>query len=230
MGKLIVTSQGVLVGEYPLSEQRMTIGRHAECDICIDDLSVSAKHALITNILEDSFIDDLDSTNGVYLNGELTKKCMLAHGDLISVGNHVMRFEQTAVNRNKHFAVAADQGMEDELFGELQTENEVTPQPGKQSAQPVSLVGRLKVLSGPATGNQLTLDGKSVTLGKPGVQTATIVRRETSYFLLHASHDDSNDDNPPKVNGEAVGGEDYCLKAHDVIELVGVELEFTVDD
>jgi pSer/pThr/pTyr-binding forkhead associated (FHA) protein len=53
---------------------------------------VSGHHSLIINILNDSFLEDLNSTNGTYVNGKLIKKHALQHGDVVTVGHHQLRF------------------------------------------------------------------------------------------------------------------------------------------
>ena len=74
MAKLVLSLNGVVQGEYELNLERTTVGRKAENEIPIDNLAVSGKHALIITILDDSFLEDLGSTNGTYVNGKLIKK------------------------------------------------------------------------------------------------------------------------------------------------------------
>ena len=64
MAKLILSLNAVVQGEFPLEEERLTIGRRPDNDIQIDNLAVSGQHALIITILDDSFLEDLGSTNG----------------------------------------------------------------------------------------------------------------------------------------------------------------------
>lgn len=228
MGKLVVTSNGKVEGEYPLSEERIIIGRHPESDICIDDVAVSGRHALIVNILEDSFLEDLGSTNGVYVNGELTKKCVLAHGDVINIGSHLIRYENTggSVARSTARETPTQLGAARSVGPDLTVTSMIDRE--ADSAVPIRRIARLKVLTGPATGNRLTLDQEKVTLGKPGMQVATICRQGEDYLLTHVESKDG--EHYPRVNNEPAGPEAYRLKDHDVIELVGVEMEFTYDD
>ncbi len=75
-----------------MNKERYTIGRLPDNDIRIDNAAVSGHHSLIINILNDSFLEDLNSTNGTYVNGKLIKKHALQHGDVITVGHHQLRF------------------------------------------------------------------------------------------------------------------------------------------
>ncbi|HZW86048.1 MAG TPA: FHA domain-containing protein [Gallionella sp.] len=90
--KLILSMDGVVIKEYPLSQERLTIGRKEHNDIVIDNLAVSGEHAAIITILHDSFLEDLDSTNGVEVNGVATKKHFLHNNDLIEIGKHKLKY------------------------------------------------------------------------------------------------------------------------------------------
>ena len=94
MGKLTLSLDGSVLQEIELQKERYTIGRLPDNDIRVDNLAVSGHHALIINILKDSFLEDLNSTNGTYVNGErLTADHRLADGDIITVGSVSLRFE-----------------------------------------------------------------------------------------------------------------------------------------
>ena len=88
MGRLILSLDGQTLGEYNMSKERYTIGRLPDNDIRVDNAAVSGHHSLIINILNDSFLEDLNSTNGTYVNGKLIKKHALQHGDVITAGHH----------------------------------------------------------------------------------------------------------------------------------------------
>src|SRR5216683_1715378 len=83
---------GQVMAEYNMNKERYTIGRLPDNDIRIDNAAVSGHHSLIINILNDSFLEDLNSTNGTYVNGKLIKKHALQHGDVVTVGHHQLRF------------------------------------------------------------------------------------------------------------------------------------------
>ncbi len=92
MARLILSLDGQVLAEYNMNKERYTIGRLPDNDIRIDNPAVSGHHSLIINILNDSFLEDLNSTNGTYVNGKLIKKHALQHGDVITVGHHQLRF------------------------------------------------------------------------------------------------------------------------------------------
>ena len=92
MAKLIVTLDGQPINEFELDKERITIGRKPDNDIPIDNLAVSGEHAVITTILNDSFLEDLDSTNGTLVNNIPTKKHVLKHGDEIEIGKYRLKY------------------------------------------------------------------------------------------------------------------------------------------
>ena len=97
MSRLILSLDDQVLAEYNMSKERYTIGRLPDNDVRIDNPAVSGHHSLIINILNDSFLEDLNSTNGTYVNGKLIKKHALQHGDVITIGHHQLRFSDQDV-------------------------------------------------------------------------------------------------------------------------------------
>ncbi len=92
MARLILSLDDQVLAEYNMTKERYTIGRLPDNDVRIDNPAVSGHHSLIINILNDSFLEDLNSTNGTYVNGKLIKKHALQSGDVITIGHHQLRF------------------------------------------------------------------------------------------------------------------------------------------
>ena len=240
MAKLVLSLNGVTQGEYQLDKERITIGRKPDNDIPIDNLAVSGKHALIITILDDSFLEDLGSTNGSYVNGKLVKKHALKNGDVIAIGKHELKyinehatadddeFEKTMIIKpgSASAAVAAAKAAEKAGAGAAPT-----PRPAAASGSVITPgtgmpLGRLTVLNGPIAGKELELTKALVTLGKPGTQVAVISRRPQGYFLTHIESD-GDGKRYPIVNGEPIGPKAYQLKNSDLIELAGIKMEFS---
>ena len=92
MAKLILSVDGQVLKEFNLSKERTLIGRKAHNDIQIDNLAVSGEHAAIITILNDSFIEDLGSTNGTMVNGKPIKKHFLQNNDVVEIGKHKLKY------------------------------------------------------------------------------------------------------------------------------------------
>ncbi|OGA34177.1 MAG: hypothetical protein A3G80_11100 [Betaproteobacteria bacterium RIFCSPLOWO2_12_FULL_62_13b] len=97
MAKLILSMDGLVLKEIPLSKERTTIGRKPHNDIQIDNLAVSGEHAVIVTILADSFLEDLGSTNGTCVNGKTVKKHFLQNNDVIELGKYKLKYISEAV-------------------------------------------------------------------------------------------------------------------------------------
>jgi pSer/pThr/pTyr-binding forkhead associated (FHA) protein len=92
MAKLILSLEGSVIREIPLDKERVTIGRRPQNDIQIENLAVSGEHACIVTILNDSFLEDLGSTNGTLVNGNPIKKHILQNNDVVEIGKYKMKY------------------------------------------------------------------------------------------------------------------------------------------
>ena len=226
MTKLILSMDGLVLKEIALNKERMTIGRRASNDIQIDNLAISGEHAAIVTILNDSFLEDLNSTNGTLVNGQPIKKHFLKNGDVVELGKYKLKyiteqapsneaadFEKTMVLRPSALAAAAGAPV-----STAQPPAAVPPVAGA----PVSVLqAAVQVLNGGNAGRELELTKTLTTLGRPGVQVAVIARRPHGYFITHVEGAQY-----PVINGRAIDAQAHPLKDHDVIELAGIKMEF----
>ena len=243
MARLILSLDGQVMAEYNMNKERYTIGRLPDNDIRIDNPAVSGHHSLIINILNDSFLEDLNSTNGTYVNGKLIKKHALQHGDVVTVGHHQLRFVETQSPDGEQdefektmiitpgSAVAAAAAKKASAMAPAPaapapkaTTGRAAPT-GTNGEQPTALPkAKLQVLSGAFAGRELELNKALTTLGRPGVQVAAITRRADGYFIVHVDSGKPND--YPHVNGSPTGEQARKLSDNDVILLAGVKMGF----
>jgi pSer/pThr/pTyr-binding forkhead associated (FHA) protein len=250
MARLILSLDGQTLAEYNMTKERYTVGRLPDNDIRIDNAAVSGHHSLLINILNDSFLEDLNSTNGTYVNGKLIKKHALQHGDVITVGHHQLRyvddqaqqapedeFEKTMViqpsgQMEKQVAQAARvaDAAANAAAAEAARPSAASAKPRRPSADEVPAgalpLAKLQVLSGTFAGRELELKKTLTTLGRPGVQVAAITRRAEGYYIVHVESGDS--EGFPLVNGMAIGAQARKLQDNDVIQLAGVKMGFFV--
>lgn len=235
--QLILSLNSSVLGEFPLEKERITIGRKPENDIQVDNLAVSGQHCAIITILNDSFLEDLDSTNGTFVNGKLVKKHALKNGDIVSIGKHELKYVNTEASDEEDFektmvirpgmaghAAAAAKANESAPAAAASGGNgdAVASQPFQAAAEGDLPLGKIQVLSGPGAGKELELRKALITLGRPGVQVAVITRRPQGYFITHV------EGSQPVVNGDEIGSQAHPLANHDVIELANVKMEFFV--
>jgi pSer/pThr/pTyr-binding forkhead associated (FHA) protein len=237
MARLILSLDGQVLAEYNMTKERYTIGRLPDNDVRIDNAAVSGHHGLIINILNDSFLEDLNSTNGTYVNGKLIKKHALTHGDVITVGHHHLRFVDSQVESSEQDEFERTLVIQPGQVSEarLRAATESTAEPAAASApaaeaRPAAEKGaparpaKLQVLSGQFAGRELELAKTLTTLGRPGVQVAAISRRADGYYVVHVESAKPGDF--PLVNGQPIGPQARRLHDNDVVTLAGVKMGF----
>ncbi len=204
MPKLILTHDGAVIKEFPLDEERITIGRKPSNGIHIDDPTVSGEHAAIL-MLQHAYVEDLNSTNGTSLNGKAVTKRQLTHGDVIKIGRHEFKFVDDTVNQFERTVMIAPQGAKKETL-EIPKKYQVS------------------ILSGPKAGEVIALSKPYTTLGSPGGQVAVIAKRGSKFYLMPMSG--TTNAKPPVLNNMAIGVKSELLTTGDVIEVSGTRLEF----
>jgi predicted component of type VI protein secretion system len=224
MGKLVVSLDGVIIKEVPITKDKTSLGRRPYNDIVIDNLAVSGEHAVLQMAGADVVIEDLNSTNGTYINGKAVKKQQLAHDDTVEIGKYKIKFlrddepdyEKTMIVRSA--AAAAPPSPTHTTF------SHTMPAPvnsGFGNLGATISSAAIKVLNGAAAGREVSLTKVVTTVGKPGVQVASITKRPGGYVLTHVEGPSK-----PSVNGSALPGDSTHLRNGDVIELAGTQMQF----
>lgn len=230
MAKLILSLNETFKGEYPVNKDRITIGRRPANDIHLDNLAVSGYHAAIVTIDNESFLEDLDSTNGTFVNGRAIKRHMLRNSDRIEFGSYQLRYVNPGAvpsdsNRPEIETVPAEKSAGQEPAPVPENPPKInTPVPDLPLNAPVSGIAapaKVLVLNGAGSGRELELNKTLTTLGKPGMQVAVITKRPQGYYFSHVEGQDY-----PIVNGVSIGAQARQLNNHDVLELAGVKMEF----
>ena len=224
MGKLVVSLDGVVIKEVQITKDKTTLGRRPYNDIVIDNLAVSGEHAVLQMVGSDVFIEDLNSTNGTYINGKAIKKQLLAHNDTVEIGKYKIKYlvedgpdyEKTQVV--KHGVVAASHSAHSPTV--QGTPSVYGTSSGFGAMAPVAPAS-IKVLNGAAAGREVSLVKVVTTVGKPGVQVASITKRPTGYVFAHVEGSSR-----PTVNGMPLVAETVQLHHGDVIELAGTQMQF----
>ena len=235
MAKLILSFDGNPLKEYELDQEIITIGRRPDNDIHIDNLAVSGTHAKILTILNDSFIEDLNSTNGTLINGERIAKHALRNGEKVIIGKHTLEyineaeeagegeFEKTMIIRPN----ANDQPISNETSKKLEKSiGKIAADLASAGAAGASEPGEayLELISDNNSGKRMKITKILTTLGKPGIQIAAITRRPLGYFLIIV--DAGTYKTRPTVNDQEVTSRAQPLKNGDVIEVAGVKMGF----
>jgi len=210
------------IGEFSLEKEVMTIGRKNDNDIRIDNLAVSGHHAKLLTIFGDSFLEDLNSTNGTFVNGKAIQKHALKNGDVISIGKHELRY----VNFNNKAPAKSNDSNEFEKT--VFVSGNTQPKPMTATIDMTSMdsdqSAKLQLLNGKSAGKELFLEKDTVRLGKPGLQVVSINKRPDGHFIVVLEQ--SNDCGPLRVNGSEIGSRSVKLQNHDIIEINRLKIEY----
>lgn len=197
MAKIILSKADTVLREIALNKERITIGRRPHNDIVIEDLAISGEHAVIVTHDDDSFLEDLNSTNGTQVNGQPVRKHFLQDGDVVELAQFRMRYVGTE---------SAEAAAKESLSG-FARENTVVAK------------AAIKVLNGPSAGKEISLDKPLMTIGRPGVQVAVLTQSESAYYLSPVEGDH------PLLNGQIIGNRPSQLADGDVIDLSGTQMQ-----
>jgi len=224
VSKLMVTDANGASKEVPLNKERVTIGRAPDNDIPFPgDKAVSGHHAVVITILQDSFLEDLDSTNGTQVNGKQVAKHPLSNGDVIMIGRNQLKYQGDAGGEEDDFEKTMI--IRPGQMGAAFDANVNKAAPAAAAPPPTPMVGKLKVASGPNAGKELVLTKALTTLGRPGDQVAAITRRADGYYIVHVGGQGGGVKRPV-VNGKEIDVQAVKLAANDVIELAGTKMNF----
>jgi len=220
MPKLVLSLDGVVLREVAITKDRTTIGRRSHNDVVIDNLAVSGEHAVMIANGDDTYLEDLGSTNGTTVNGQPVKKHLLQNGDLVEIGKYRIRYlVDGAPMEDNGVDIDTSQPLRREMYGPGPSTIQVR-QPG--SPEPHAPTAAIKILTGTNAGRELALVKALTTVGRPGHQVAVITRRPTGYFIAHVEGEVF-----PMVNGHNLGSAAHPLHHGDVLELAGVQMEFS---
>ena len=214
MAKLLVMREGIIEQTVQLTKERMTIGRHKHNDIVLNHPAVSGQHAVVTTILDDSFLEDLQSTNGTFVNGHRIGKHFLQNKDVIKMAKYHLEFVSDGIR-----PLAAAAATIPAMPAPPSASASPSPSPNTQFAE--LPLAQIEVLNGSNAGKTLSLTKAVTSLGRPGVQVVVIARAPEGYSVAHVEGDKS-----PLLNGDPMPRQPQPLKAGDILDLSGILMAF----
>lgn len=222
MAKLIIKFNDVVIDQIVLKQGDMNIGRRPGSDILLDNLAVSGTHASIFTIGEDSFVQDLNSTNGTFVNNKRIAKHHLANGDTVTIGNHSLTYHnEKAVKSGSDLAktVIINPHKQEEMLAEA---GKVAAAAKKPAVSEAPRMGSLFILSGANNGKRIDLTSAVTNLGRAGRRAGIISRSGNGRYILLPG--DNNE--APRLNGVKVIASGEELKNGDIIELADSRMQF----
>lgn len=222
MATIILAKDGIALQELTLVKTRITIGRRTYNDIVIDAPGISAEHAVIITTDSESYFEDLGSTNGSRLNGQLVKKHVLQGHDVIELATHTIQY---CANESVYEVVAGP------VFTSAVSVNSLIQDSGQQTNDSIQVDSAfdeilsspaiIKILNGAGKDKEIPLTKALTTIGRPGVQVAVLTNAPDGYSITHVEGNVH-----PRVNGVVIGLKTQALKSGDVIGLSGTEMMF----
>lgn len=211
MGKLVIKTPGKQTGEVNLKLGDMIIGRHTTCDIVLkDDKSVSGKHAVIKTVGRKSTIEDLNSTNGTFVENQRIKRHELRSGESIIIGDHILVYRDVVV-------------LDAPAYGGPSAGSSITSNTSQERTKIIRAHAQLVVMEGKDKGRQVPLVKEETVIDNPGKNPARIYRGEDGY-VLHAQLGPGE----PRINDRPVPHGGQILENGDIIEVAGRKYEVFV--
>ncbi len=220
MPKMIVSIDGVVIKEVQLTKDRTSLGRRPYNDIVIDNLAVSGEHAVLQMSGNEVHLEDLNSTNGTYVNGKAVKKQLLQNSDVVEIGKYKIKYVNEAQEAGFEKTMVIKAGSAG-LAPAAPVAVGLPPAAPSVAATGSSANAAIKVMSGAAAGREVPLVKVVTTIGKPGVAVAAITKRPHGFVIAHVEGA-----NRPSLNGAPIGAEPVALKNGDVLELAGTQMQF----
>ena len=224
MPKMIVSIDGVVIKEVQLTKDRTTLGRRPYNDIVIDNLAVSGEHAVLQMTGNEVYLEDLNSTNGTYVNGKAVKKQLLQNSDTVEIGKYKIKYINEAANPGFEKTMIFKPGAAGIVPPPARPAAAVpaaAPAAHPPGAEQAHAKATIKVLSGAAAGREVPLLKVVTTIGKPGVAVAAITRRPHGFVVAHVEGTAK-----PTLNGTLIGADPVTLKHGDLLELAGTQMQF----
>ncbi|MGD2081833.1 MAG: FHA domain-containing protein [Chromatiales bacterium] len=222
MALLVMISDDGDGKRVPLDRQRVRIGRDPDSEVHLDDPSISRRHALLTRVYKEYFVEDQHSTNGTVLNGRKVFKHMLKHGDILEVGSFRFRYETD----DEMDTAEADSELEETvLVGGDGVPAEGVEAPMREEAAPRATSAMpeasVRMLNGKHQGKRMVLKSPVLAIGPKGDRNAAVARKGNGFVLMQLGEGE-----PPRVNDQPVPRSGAPLKDGDLIEVAGRRMEF----
>jgi len=231
MPKLLLKFNAAVIREVPLDKSTLMVGRKPDNDIVIDNPAVSAHHCKILLSGGTYYVEDLDSTNGTFVNEKRIMRAGLRHNDVVGIAKHALVF----FDEGAPAAAAAQPGALKAAVLSAEEQERAARAAAAQAQKEAQRTASLRVLKGMVAQPEYELKGLSTYIGKSDrVQVpikgtglfgsapevaASIHRKSDGYVLVAVKP------GYPVVNGQKVEAQ-TPLKNGDIIEVGATTLQF----
>jgi pSer/pThr/pTyr-binding forkhead associated (FHA) protein len=248
MSKVMLKFKEAVLKEIPLDKDTVTIGRNPGNDINIDNLAVSGFHAKLINRGGRFFIEDLNSTNGTFVNGKRISECALNNNDDIVIGKHSLVFispqaveeDKTETLKIKKPAmgetIIIDPKKHKAMIEEARAAGQVASGDSPRRAGPGEKIGGFTIIEGNTDKREYELAGRLTTIGKSDTagiklkglfapKVAALINRTKSGYFISPSESSKK----LKINGAVVEGRQE-LKDGDIVDVANIKMQFYIKE
>lgn len=235
MPKLLLKFNAAVIKEIPFDRDVITVGRKSDNDVVVDNPAVSGHHCKLSRQGGGYFVEDLESTNGTFVNEKRVKTSGLRHNDVVGVAKHALVFVDEAAAAAAAPAAPAPAADATMMISPQRQAELVAASAASAKADGPAQTGWIRVLQGVAGAAEYELKGMSTYIGKsdrvqipikgsglfgsaPEV-AASIHRKPEGYVLVAVT------DGYPVVNGAKVSGS-IVLKEGDLIDCGSTTMQF----
>jgi len=216
VSKLTLSFKGKVLKVFPVLKGSMTLGSDSSCTLYVDSLAIQPQHAQIDTVNNDSVIRDLGTEEGTFIGAtKIEGLHPLKDGDVIRVGKHTIAYSYSEdINAT---------GETDAVTENFVAEQEEEQAPIKMEAQEKTQ-GWLQIMNGANLGKTMSLNKAMTNLGKPGISTAVITKRNDGYFIsqLEGNH-------PLLIKNEELGEKSLQLTDGDTIQIGNIKMQFYLE-
>ena len=207
MPQLIASIEGVEVKKIFLHKDSTSLGRRNDNDIVLENMAVSGRHCVFElKGLADVFVEDLNSTNGTFVNNKKVRRQHLQDGDVLAIGAFRLQFLSASEEPSSVFGETSAMRLEPD---------------GTPARESTMVHAAFQVLNGSSEGLEVPVMKAVTTFGKPGVSVVSVAHRRGGFFVTHLGGTTA-----PLLNGQAMNGDPVLLSDQDVLELAGTRMRF----
>lgn len=230
MNKILLKFKDAVIKEMKIEKDIYKIGRKTENDIVIDNMAVSGFHAQLIKSNDTVYVEDLNSTNGTFVNGKKISKHVLNHGDVILIGSHTIEFMADIKKEVEPTQAYKTRSMDATIVLDTKAQEQILT-----ATEKLEVLGGFIVIEGSTDQKEYLLKERVTTIGKdegaliklkgffaPKV-AALVNRRKEGYFITPSGGKEL------KVNGTRIDKR-HDLKDGDIVEVGGLKLQFYIKE
>jgi pSer/pThr/pTyr-binding forkhead associated (FHA) protein len=212
VSKLTLSFKGKVLKIFPVLKGTMMIGSDPSCAIYIDSLAIQPEHTQIDTTNNNTAIRNMSTEDGTFIGQtKIESLHTLKDGEVIRVGKHTLAYSFSEDINNT--------GETDAIVEKI-----IDKAPPVEAEVQEKTQGWLQIMNGTNLGKTMSLNKSMTNLGKPGISTAVITKRQDGYFIsqLEGKH-------PLLIKNKEMGSKTHQLTDGDTIQIGNIKMQFYLE-